>query len=476
MTKGILFSAIICIASLAFVIIACQKSADVPGSSEFDVAAAKEWYYGVFKKSAAYNEYNRGTGGKKLPAWSKGIYKKIGGLEIVEFPLAKEKKSVLLDGENGLSAADNLRIAEASLSRIVIIKTPGNRIVIREIDYIPEWNYLKMKNFDISHNSMTAMDKNYSGKLIVKKWNGEELSRKIIAGGKTVSKGRIQRAMPNNARSLDCATYLVTEYQMHCIWVTYGDEPATEECDWIPTGVTWYEEICDDDPSCGIGMSSEECACQMYELGCEGGGDGGGDGDTGGGYEIINKVDDPCLKDMVEESIDQDCRNKVSTIINTLFAASETHHLYFEDNPTLAPPLENADARTQVDLHNMSLPNRLKIEITFNTSQLDSASQEYIAATIFHEAIHAWIDYSFPVPTEAAQHHESMAQSGNIQMVANAIREIYPNLSMQDAIDLSWGGLQNTIAWTNLTPQERDRINQVNNAHKFGTSGTPCSP
>lgn len=83
--------------SLLLIFIACRKN-DLPAkaSDKFDVAAAKEWYYGTFKKSAAYSVHTINDKGKKLPSWSRGKYKKIGDLEIVEFPLVRENTSVFL--------------------------------------------------------------------------------------------------------------------------------------------------------------------------------------------------------------------------------------------------------------------------------------------------------------------------------------------------------------------------------------------
>lgn len=62
-----------------------------------------------------------------------------------------------------------MKVANATLTRIVFIKTPNNKVVVREIDYVPDWEYLKTKNFDISSNSFAAVDNNFSGTLVVKK-------------------------------------------------------------------------------------------------------------------------------------------------------------------------------------------------------------------------------------------------------------------------------------------------------------------
>ena len=86
-------------------------------NEKFDAAFVKEWYYGVFKKS---NEW-KGSGGKQLPYWPKGVYKKVGNLEIVEFPLMKKSKDISIPAD-GLEDYNKIRIAEASLQRIAFIR------------------------------------------------------------------------------------------------------------------------------------------------------------------------------------------------------------------------------------------------------------------------------------------------------------------------------------------------------------------
>ena len=51
-------------------------------------AFVKNWYYETFKKTAEW--LSSAEHGKKLPDWKHGEYKKIGGMEIVEFPLIKK--------------------------------------------------------------------------------------------------------------------------------------------------------------------------------------------------------------------------------------------------------------------------------------------------------------------------------------------------------------------------------------------------
>ena len=138
-------------------IVACRKSFDPSTSNsdpqvitvEFNAMAAKEWFYGSFKKSTEYASYysakttetarysSKPSG--KLPDWTRSTYRKVGRIEIVEFPLIKAKTTMSVPTA-GLSKQDVKRIAEASLTRLAIIKNPNGKILVREIYYIPESN------------------------------------------------------------------------------------------------------------------------------------------------------------------------------------------------------------------------------------------------------------------------------------------------------------------------------------------------
>lgn len=213
--------------------------------------------------------------GKKLPDWKNGVYRKVGSIEIVEFPLVKGKTSISIPNNN-LSGTEYKQIAEASLTRIVFIKKGDEEILIREIDYIPELSYLKGKSFDISHNNLTKIDNNFSGILIIKKWNGMPVVTWGLENGKFTYKSNSKiNTATNRTSDQQCGT-LVTEYERDCTEMWYGDVMAYEECGpWTPTGNSWFFPYpCENDPpNCDPNLSNEECACQLYQI-C-GGGDGG---------------------------------------------------------------------------------------------------------------------------------------------------------------------------------------------------------
>lgn len=71
-------------------------------------------------------------------------------------------------------------IAENCLERIIFIKDVNGKIKIREISYIPDIEYLRNSQFDISKNQISNIDPNFSGAISVQKWNGYKLVRNIL--------------------------------------------------------------------------------------------------------------------------------------------------------------------------------------------------------------------------------------------------------------------------------------------------------
>ncbi len=191
-------------------------------------------------------------------------------------------------------------------------------------------------------------------------------------------------------------------------------------------------------------------------------------------YEILNNCTNPCIYNSVNTAIDLNCKNKISNFLNGTFSNSQNFHLLFTDG-AFTGTLATADAKTITAPINPS-STEIKTSIKFNITRLSGASKEYIAATILHEAIHAWIDYQYPIPVENTEQHNLMASTNRFNLMVIALMEMFPNLNQQDAIDLTWGGLYETILFNNLPSSERQRIVDTNENYRtrINGSGTPC--
>ena len=139
----------------------------------------------MFKKTDQYNKSVKRKD-KKYPDQNNEYYRKIGYVEIIEFPLIKAKKQVSFVNSGKLNSAQAQRVLDASLTRAVFIKMGKDKIYLREIQYIPDYDYLERKGFDISDVDLRKGN-DFSGKVIIKTWDSEVLSMKILSNGKTIN-------------------------------------------------------------------------------------------------------------------------------------------------------------------------------------------------------------------------------------------------------------------------------------------------
>lgn len=260
----------------------CQKTltnedlvTDVASSSKgFNAAFAKEWYYSAFKKSADW--LKAPDHGQKLPDWKGGIYYKIGDMEVVDFPLQKEKTKISIPSANSLTLADRNKLANASLKRILFIKNSENNITLREVDYIPDWQYLQKKKFDISNVAYGKGGDDFTGKMIVKDWEGASLSIRLVVNGKITQVGKIKNSNSkvnnitgtNNTENVSsCTTFEFCIWQQDCVVILTGDVMGSTCGEWYNTYECWTEEFCEGE--------EEEDPSTTYGVGCNGGGGGG---------------------------------------------------------------------------------------------------------------------------------------------------------------------------------------------------------
>ncbi len=274
MKKQLFFYAGIALLFLA----ACQKGVErqAPEQAQnFTASEAKEWYYGVFKKTAEWQQSPQK--GKKLPDWTSARYKKMGNQEMLEFDLKASTNSYRLFS-TGLSFADKIKIANASISRILFIKNSSGKIQVREIQFIPDLDYARKHAFDISANEIGKIQVDFSGLVVSKKWGGTELARNKLKDGKIImSMTKTLNHSPSLTESCPIGSTEVTEYARDCESHLYGDGLFTYECgEWYPTGNVFCigNEELGGEPNCTENPNSPECACALTG-GCEepGGGD-----------------------------------------------------------------------------------------------------------------------------------------------------------------------------------------------------------
>jgi hypothetical protein len=176
-----------CIFSI-LVFYSCQKQ-DSYSNDKFDATAAKEWYYGIFKKGEEYKSALSVSGIKKYPDWQYGIAQIKGDYQIVEFPLKSTVRTVQVFANPAYTEADKKRIVNASVERVVIIKDAAGNITPRIVTYIPDLDYLAKHHYDISENMVTQIDNDFNGFLFIRTWSGGFIN------GFKINNGRITRKL-----------------------------------------------------------------------------------------------------------------------------------------------------------------------------------------------------------------------------------------------------------------------------------------
>ncbi len=110
-----------------------------------------------------------------------------------------------------------------------------------------------------------------------------------------------------------------------------------------------------------------------------------------------------------------------------------------------------------------------------NTTDLKNAGREYIAATLIHECVHAYMatfQANGARPMGPLQQHEAMVVY--IQPMAGFLNS-RNNVPMDDAIALAWGGLHETNAWkSDLSEEYRQYVIKINQDYKNGKGNFKC--
>ena len=147
-------------------ILGCNKDSDEIKSDAFTQVGAADWFNTTFKES---EEWNKNSDSKnKIADWSNGMYQKKDSLEIFEFPLIENSATITVPQDKSNSNIITKKILEGTLSRLVIIKTSKNEMLVRKLYYVPDYEYLLSKAYDISEVMIGKSKDDFTGLLIQK--------------------------------------------------------------------------------------------------------------------------------------------------------------------------------------------------------------------------------------------------------------------------------------------------------------------
>ena len=111
----------------------------------------------------------------------------------------------------------------------------------------------------------------------------------------------------------------------------------------------------------------------------------------------------------------------------------------------------------------------LDLIITLNNAALSEASEEFITATVLHEALHAYFRTS-----QSVLDHETMV-SQYIPWFTDILHSLYPDIPPLELTALAYGGLKETVGFqTGTSPTLLNFYYQANNDYKISRLGKPC--
>ncbi len=178
--------------AVIFLLIGCQKNltekqADV-SEGNFKPAYVQQWFNNNFKHTAEYAAYDSLQKGRKELNWKKGFYQKSGKVEVISFPLIKQKHSISSAFDKTITDEQFQKMLSASFTRVLFSKNIKNEISVRELDYVPEYKYLESKNFSRAQVEVdvTSNSNRFCGSITAKKWGGQALSVVKVKDGRVV--------------------------------------------------------------------------------------------------------------------------------------------------------------------------------------------------------------------------------------------------------------------------------------------------
>ncbi|MDB4924730.1 hypothetical protein [Mucilaginibacter sp.] len=490
-----------------FIIHSCKKDLKTQQEAplaDADIANAKEWYTNAYPLNiaAASNtklamqsvNSHRDFSQFMNPDWQHGKKYTRLNREVIELPLDPASKALfaLKNIENNKLYADK----KNSKSSFLLLKN-GQGYDAYIMTIIADSDYLKGDYSKLARNTYSKRDTGFSGLVLYFTPKGKFISGHgyknghLIAPAKSTNAQQVQntgKLKTNTAEAVICGDWYLNTYINE---VLISSEYLYTEC--------WY----------GSGSGSG------------GDGGGGGGGSTGappqcaagtiinafggrqvnvytpeqqpvdGGFpdpaatqcytpvDIINDVKNPCLKKQVDFAISNNVKYTINQSMNSIFNDNTNFNLNFNDDLNNLIDLgDDGETRpTYIDKStqsgtNRTLINAMNLEITLNPSQIGNSSKEYIAATIIHEAFHAYLKSSQTIVND----HLDMARNYISTMTADLLI-MFPNLSPEDAKALSWGGLELDAGslYSTLSDVEKIAIQNANQSYKSGSKGQLCN-
>jgi hypothetical protein len=437
---------------LAVLIAACQKQLDYSNASMDSLVILKEWLSkegGIFSGNKIVLG-NRSNDVKVVGnlSWSEARLRKSGLDEILEVPftfnqLLQKNNKIYFESRNG----------ELPSTYDLVIKKnkEGN---IEAILRIRSFSIDSVKAKKIFQNSYDLQGNHSSSYLTYSNGKHVQLHNNNIYQNKSNSNCNMESTttrMVNCTGGMNnttCIFYTRTTYTYHCDEPDYGQEMPPVW--WLEgdSGGYGYEEIYDE-----------------YE-----------------NKTVIDSLNGyPCAQEILKQI--PGLNRVADSILSNVFGNNSINKIIFKTDANLP---NNVNAKRGSVSY---IDNVFSVTINMNPNVLAYSSREFIAATMFHESIHAFIDYqigrlaakkidttSFKQQFPIIYAFRNKGESAHEQIVDTYLTELkslicnYNSLLPTNVMDaIAWEGLQGTTNWTKLG-NDTIQFRQIQSTAKYGST------
>jgi hypothetical protein len=421
-----------------------EENSSIVLSDDKDIYIAKKWFEEKFLNGSLNQAFVGKERSKfKRIFWDFGSSYKIDNKKTIEIPLEYEDRI--------FAHTDRVRKKDVSknVNRLLLIESENgwNVFIIR----VMPSNEL----VDLEGNWYNSKRNDFSGEILYTDWFERPILIVDYENGERIKFWKFQVSPKENRNNLRIKEWV-------CEFVT----------------IHWYQQACTPSGCTESYLDSETyyvCEQRTYDQWVEpsdgdlGGGEGLGSGE---GLEelvayrtITNNVIDPCISMQVQNAIAGNMTNEIIKLVKNIYNISDEINLTIDEIYDLED-----DVEAITDGYRDPTGGSLNIDISFNGNIMPNASKEYILAVLYHEFLHTILFYNNITDN---QQHQIMA-SQYIDILVVALLEHFPNLSIQDATRISWGGLHESEEWKNLDPEEQANIISTNQEYKSSDKGTSC--
>jgi hypothetical protein len=448
----------------------------------FSINQAKEWFEKNLQTAVKVRATNNASRlidslppNNKTLLWKFAIQKKNSEVEAVELPYSGTAVVCEIPDSSYKNNQQRNALALAIAKRVVIYKKPNGVIELMLVHIVPSYNYLLTHPNHFKENYFLKLPLDFTGWIYTYDWNDNPKSVSEVKNGKLIwGKTRViqQNSVTNNrwvyachpvcsyvwigSVMANCGNPSDPHYE-YCIYNSQYSQggwtySCRSECGWLWIPDQWTGS--GGTGQSGNGPPPEDC---NYYGTCEQSDD-----------EVVDNINislsNPCFQSAV---IKINNANSLSTDIGFILHECFT---FWQPKDLFISQACLSDTSTDATTSNATYEVILK----FNECALHNASQEYIAATLYHEILHAY----FFADGRNIDDHQEMATK-YINAMKNTLLEHFPNLTNLDAEALAWGGLSKSQAWQTFQQNDLGRtldIQNTNRKHKRGQAGTPCPP